>query len=151
MTRSLSRPTARPVVALAAGLSLLALGGAQSTAASDRADAGTSQARVATVATVTTGDFRVAVVARRLGGSPPTADVRVGIARRVGGSWRERGERRLSETSFWRTVTGPRAVCRLEIATAGRSPSFRPFVTVQLLQSPSLGCGKAFRVTLPTR
>lgn len=151
MTRSLSRPRARLAVALAAGLSLLALGGAQSTAASERTEAGTSQARVATVASVTTGDFRVAVVARRLGGSPPTADLRVGIARRVGGSWRERGQRRLDESAFWWTVTGPRAVCRLEIATAGRSPSFRPFVTVQLLQSPSLGCGKAFRVTLPSR
>jgi hypothetical protein len=77
--------------------------------------------------------------------------VRVGIARRVGGNWRERGERRLDETLFWRTVTGPRAVCRLEIATAGRSPAFRPFVTVQLLQSPSLGCGNVHRVMLPAR
>jgi hypothetical protein len=108
-----------------------------------------SVAPTATVALVTTSDFRVAVAARRLAsGSAPTAEVRVGLARRVGTGWRELGERRLDETYFWRTVRGPRAVCRLVIRTAGTRPSFRPYVTVQLLLSPSLGCGRTYRIPL---
>jgi Arylmalonate decarboxylase len=55
-----------------------------------------------------TQEFRVAVVATRLsGGSPPTAEVRVGFARRVRGRWREFDERRLGERYFWNTVSGP--------------------------------------------
>lgn len=100
--------------------------------------------RTASIATLATRDFRVAVVAYRLdGGGAPTAEVRVGLARRVGAGWRELRERRLGETFFWNTVTGPRAVCRLAIA--------RLQVTVQLLQSPSLGCGRTHRVPLPGR
>ena len=107
--------------------------------------------RVASVATLTTKDFRVAVVARRLnGGATPTADVRVAVARRVGGAWREWAEKRLDETYFWHTVIGPRSVCRLEIATPARPISARLHVTVQLLQSPSLGCGLTYRVPLPS-
>jgi hypothetical protein len=72
------------------------------------------------IATVATRDFRVAVVATRLTrGATPTADVRVGIAQRIAGGWREKGETRLEATYFWRTVTGPRAICKLELATAG--------------------------------
>jgi hypothetical protein len=108
--------------------------------------------RAASIATLATRDFRVAVVAYRLdGGGAPTAEVRVGLARRVGGSWHELGERRLRETFFWNTVTGPRGVCRLAIASAGSSPSSQPYVTVQLLLSPSLGCGRAHRIALPRR
>jgi hypothetical protein len=108
---------------------------------------GGGTARTATVGVVTTREFRAAVVATRLsGGSTPTAEVRVGLARRVAGSWRELGERRLGETYFWNTVSGPRAVCRLEIATAGTRPSFEPHVTVALLLTPSLGCGRTFRI-----
>lgn len=108
--------------------------------------------RVATVGVVTTKDFRAVVVAERLTGSPPTAKVRVGYARRVSGRWRELGEKRLGETFFWHSVTGPRAVCRLELETVapGRQP-FRPAVTVRLLQSPSLGCGDTHRIPLVGR
>jgi hypothetical protein len=110
-------------------------------------------ARVASVATVETRDFRVAVVAYRVsGGAAPTAEVRLAIAQKAaGGGWRERGEKRLEETYFWRTVSGPRSVCKLEIATAGSLPSVRSHVSVQLLLSPSLGCGRAHRFPLPSR
>jgi hypothetical protein len=108
--------------------------------------------RVASIATLTTPDYRAALVAERVGaGATPTADVRLAVAQRVGGNWRERGERRLEETYFWKTVTGPRAVCRLELATATTRSGTRPHVTVRLLQSPSLGCGPTHRLSLPSR
>lgn len=127
-------------------------------AARDRAEASgrvasqsTAQA-VATVATLTTRDFRLAVVAQRSGrGAMPTADVRLAVATRVGSSWRERGEMRLRGTYFWHTVSGPRSICRLQIATAAGQASFRPSVIVQLLRSPALGCGDVHRFPLPTR
>lgn len=58
----------------------------------------------ASIASVTTQEFRVAVVATRLtGGATPTADVRVAIAQGIAGRWREKGETRLKGTYFWRT------------------------------------------------
>jgi hypothetical protein len=143
-----SASTSRKLVAIAAA-ALVALATLQPTAAGSRANAHQASARFATVAAITTQDFRVAVVARRLdGGSAPTADVRVSVARRVGGSWRESGERRLGETFFWNNVSGPRAVCRLEINTAGTRSASGPHVMAQLLLSPSLGCGRRYRVPL---
>jgi hypothetical protein len=106
--------------------------------------------RKATVAIVTTKEFRVAVVAIRLSGVPPTADLRVGLARRAGGRWREVAEHRLGERYFWNTVSHPHAVCRLEIVTVGTRHSPRSRVIVQLLLSPSLGCGRIYRIPLPT-
>ena len=101
------------------------------------------------IATVTTHDFRVAVVATRLtAGSTPTAEARVASAQRIAGGWREKGETRLKGTYFWRTVTGPRPICKLELATAS-SP--RSYVSIRLLQSPSLGCGPTHRIPLPPR
>lgn len=140
----------RPVAWAACATSVLALAAMQSTA--EGADADTGSSRATTVATMTTQDFRVAVVARQQdGGSIPTATVRVGLARRVAGSWRELGEKRLRETYFWRTVRASGAVCRLEFNTAGSRPTSRPYVTVQLLLSPSLGCARAYRIPLPRR
>jgi hypothetical protein len=111
-----------------------------------------SGSRTATVAVVTTQEFRVAVVARQVsGGSTPTAEMRVGVARRVGGRWREFAERRLGEQYFWKTVSRPHAICRLAIETVGtrRRPGSR--VIVRLLLSPSIGCGRAYSIPLPTR
>ena len=95
-----SARTSRRFVATAAA-ALVALATLQPTAAGSRSDAHQGAARFATVATITTQDFRVAVVARRLdGGSTPTADVRVAVARRFGGSWRESGETRLARPTL---------------------------------------------------
>jgi hypothetical protein len=135
----------RMLMVAAVGAAFVALAALSAASSESR----TSAARTATVALVTTQDVRVAVVARRLaGGSPPMAEVRVGVARRVGGGWRELGEQRLEETYFWHTVSGPRALCRLALATTGARPSFRPYATVQLLLSPSLGCGRTHRIPL---
>jgi hypothetical protein len=131
-------------------VSLVALAALLPAGAPARGETNLAATHVATVAVVTTRDFRVAVVAQRLdGGGTPTAEVRVAIARKVEGGWREQEELRLRETYFWRTLSGPRSICRLELATAG-SPT-RPHATVQLLRSPALGCGATHRLALPTR
>jgi hypothetical protein len=108
----------------------------------------TSTSPAASIATVTTRDFRVGVFAKKLGGgATPTADVRAAVAQRVAGGWRESGEIRLKGTYFWRTVTGPRPICKLEIATVGsKTPAY---VAVRMLQSPSLGCGRTHRIPFP--
>jgi hypothetical protein len=140
------------LTAAAAAASLVGLAGAQSTSGASGRDALQSPPRTATVAVVTTQEFRVAVVATRLNGaSPATADVRVGLARRVRGSWREFGERRLGERYFWNVVSGAHSVCRLEIETVGTRRRPGSQVTVQLLLSPSVGCGRTYRIPLPTR
>ena len=60
---------------------------------------------------------------------------------RSGGRWRETNEKSLAGPYFWKTITGPLAVCRLELRTAGGKPR----ALVQLLRSPSLGCGPVTR------
>jgi hypothetical protein len=77
--------------------------------------------------------------------------VRVGLARRVQRGWREFDERRLGERYFWNVVSRPHAICRLQIETVGtrRRPGSR--VTVQLFLSLSVGCGRVYRIPLPTR
>jgi hypothetical protein len=126
--------------------------GSQSTATGSRSAARQSAPRTATVAVVTTREFRVAVIATRLSGaSPPTAEVRVGLARRIGNSWREFGERRLDATYFWNTVSRPHAICRLAIETVGTRRAAGSQATVQLLLTPSVGCGRTYRISLPTR
>jgi hypothetical protein len=83
-----------------------------------------TSSRAVSIASVTTQDFRAAVVATRVtGGATPTADVRVAIAQR--------------------------AICKLELATASSPQS--PYVAIRLLQSPSLGCGRTHRIPLPAR
>jgi hypothetical protein len=96
-----------------------------------------------TIATATTNDFRVVISATNLGGGggAPTAAVTVRTFARADGAWRRRSERRLAGTYFWNTVTGPLAVCRLELRTTAAKARFRPRALVQLLRSPSLGCG----------
>jgi hypothetical protein len=145
--------TPRMLVAVAALTSSLAVVAvSQPGAAALQSRARQSSSRTATVAVVTTQEFRVAVVATQMAGaSTPTAEVRVGIARRVGRSWREFVERRLDETFFWNTLSRPHAICRLTIETVGvrRRPGSQ--LTVRLLLSPSVGCGRTYRISLPTR
>jgi hypothetical protein len=102
-----------------------------------------ASAAAKTIASTTTSDFRVVVRATNLGGGggAPAAAVTVRSFERAGGEWRRTSERRLAGTYFWKTITGPLAVCRLEIRTTAAKARFRPHATVQLLRSPSLGCG----------
>jgi Flp pilus assembly protein CpaB len=97
------------------------------------------------IASASTTDFRVVVTATNLGGGgeAPAASVTVRTFERAGGAWRRTSERRLAGTYFWKTITGPLAVCRLELRTTAATPAFRPRAIVQLLRSPSLGCGPA--------
>lgn len=134
------------------GVSVIALAAVLPARASARAETGSAAKRVASIAILTTLDFRVALVAHRLGaGAAPTAEVRIAVARRVGGGWRERSELRLRETYFWHTLTGPRSVCRLEVATTSSRSRGGPHVVFQLLRSPALGCGPTHRLSLPSR
>jgi hypothetical protein len=104
-----------------------------------------------TIASTTTSDFRVVVSAANLGGGAgaPAAAVTVRTFERSGGDWRRTSAQRLAGPYFWKTLTGPHAVCRLEIRTTAAKAGFRPHATVQLLRSPSLGCGpvSAHRLT----
>jgi len=63
---------------------------------------------------------------------------------RTGGQWQRVGARRLAGPFFWKTVTAPHALCRLEIVTASS-----PGVTVQLLRTPSLGCARPETIPIP--
>ena len=138
-------------VALALAAAVLAVASAQPAQSSRHVRASPTTSPAISVATVTARDLRAAVVAvRTSGGTIPTAEVRVALARKIDGSWRETGEMRLREAYFWRTASGPASICRLEIATAA-SPTSRGYVAVQLLRSPSLGCGPLHRFALPNR
>ena len=100
-----------------------------------------------TIATATSTDFRADLVARSTGGGgAPSAVVTVVTYRRAARGWQRIGSRRVAGTYFWKTITGPRAICVFELASAGSA-----HVTAQLLVSPSTGCGKVTTVALPTR
>jgi hypothetical protein len=123
----------------------VALSGAHGAAAAGQAVTGTR-----TIASVTTVDYRAVVVAGKLsGGAAPTARVTVAGYLRDSGHWRRVETRRLAGPFFWKTITAPHAICRLEVSTRRAQSTMRPVVIVQLLLSPSLGCGRAQRVALP--
>ena len=104
-----------------------------------------------TIATSQTLDFRVAVVVTRTsGGQAPTAKASMQVYGRTLGKWRRLATMQLPETYFWKVITAPGAVCRLEISTAQGTGS-QPRVTVSLLETPSIGCGPARSVRLPIR
>jgi hypothetical protein len=97
------------------------------------------------IASVQSVDYRVALQATRTSaGAAPTARVLVQVEARRGGTWRTVVLRRLPGTYFWKTVTGPHAVCRLQLADAGTRR-----VTVQLLETPSIGCAPPHTIPLP--
>jgi hypothetical protein len=126
------RAAAATVIALAAMLAVYV------SSSPARGDAAAGTARIGTA---TTSDFRVVLTATKLGGgAAPEARVTVTTSRKTGAGWRRTGTDRLAGTYFWKTVTGPQAVCRLELRTTGGVTS-SPRAVVQVLQTPSLGCG----------
>lgn len=130
---------------LAALLLTVAVAGGRAAATAPR----TLARGTATIASATTTDFRVAVVAHRSsGGAAPSAAATLTSWERRGDHWQRSGTRALAGTYFWKTLTGARALCDLRIVTAARST--RPHVVVQLLVTPSLGCGKAQAFELST-
>lgn len=125
-------------------LLLLALLGASLAVATTAGAATQSTKRIATIADT---DFRVDVFARQTRpGSAPTATITVTTYRHAEGRWNLLATTRLQGTFFWKTVTGPLAICNLDLATVGAAHA-----TVQLLTSPSLGCGKAHTIRLTGR
>jgi hypothetical protein len=102
--------------------------------------------RPTTIGTAATVDFRVVLTARKASaGAAPTAAVTATIYRSGRDSWERTGSHALPGTYFWNVVSRRNAVCELAIATAGAA---RPRATVQLLVSPSIGCGRAYRIGL---
>jgi hypothetical protein len=87
----------------------------------------------------------LAAVAHRGGGNAPIARVTVTTYTRHGGPWRRAGGSQLHGTYFWHVVSAPHALCRLQLATADA----RVRVTVQVLVTPSIGCGRRQVPTLP--
>src|SRR5262249_24403582 len=97
-----------------------------------------------TIATTSSSDFRADLVSRKLsGGKAPTASLTVVTYERGQSSWQRLGGHRVAGTFFWKTVTGPRAICRLELATVGHAR-----VIVQTLVSPAIGCARATAVPI---
>jgi len=120
----------------------LVLGALSLTVAVTGGGAAATTPRTATIASLTAADFRVSVVAQRTsGGAAPSASATLTSWARRGGDWQRSGTFALAGTYFWKTLTAPRALCNLQLVTAARST--RPHVVVQLLVSPSLGCGTA--------
>jgi hypothetical protein len=133
-------------------LAVLGLGGGVYLGSAARSEGAASTAP-ASVAVVTSDDFRVVVTAAKgaSGGGAPTAVVTATTFERTAGRWQRTGTYRLNGTYFWNTVTGPRALCQLELRTAGARPGFRPQVRLQLLVSPALGCGRTHSYALTRR
>jgi hypothetical protein len=134
----------RSVIAVVVGLTVALSIAAVALAAGDRAAAPSAR-----IAEVSTTDLRAVVTATKRGNdAPPTAQVAVSTFKRASGTWSRTGRHVLPGTYFWNTVTGSRAVCRLELRT---SPTRRPRLLVQLLTTPSIGCGRAHELVLDAR
>jgi hypothetical protein len=108
--------------------------------------AGATTTAQITIATTSATGFRVDVRAQRTGaGKAPTATVALVTYRQTDRTLKLLSRTRLRGTFFWKTITGPRAICTLNIATARTA-----HVTIQLLTSPAIGCGPATTIKLPT-
>ena len=137
----------RHSVAVALVVAVVLVVGALATA--DTGSGSQTAAAAKTIASTTTSDYRVVVTAtKQSSGSAPEASLTATTFERRGGAWQHTREHRLGGIYFWKSVTGPKAVCRLEIKTAGTRPGFRPRATVQLLLTPSLGCGPTSNLPL---
>lgn len=130
-------------------LATLSVGAAAMLAIGSITSAASGSMPAKTIATVMSVDHRAVVTARQSSsGSAPTASVTVTAYARDNGRWVIVRSRRLPETYFWKTVAAPRALCRLEVSTAAPNRRLPPRLIVQLLLSPSLGCGRTFAVVL---
>ena len=116
-------------------------------AARDDTRGAQASATAKTIASTTTSDFRVVVTAkRRGGGAMPSAALTATTFARAQSGWRRAGTHDLGDSYFWKTVTGPRVLCRLDLRTAGPGTAFKPRAIVQMLVTPSIGCGPVERI-----
>lgn len=136
------------IAAAVAGLMLM-LGAPIASATDTRYTSSASQTRLADMRTA---DFRVVVSATKSGsGRAPTAKAAVATFHRSDGRWLRTGRHVLRGSYFWHTLSGPNAICRLDLQTAAARANERPHVTVQLLMTPSLGCARAYDFVLAAR
>ena len=95
-----------------------------------------------TIALVTKGKVRAAVTAHETsGGKAPTAAITViGYRSAAGHRWQRTRTQRLTGTFFWKTVTGPLALCRIVLSGST--------LTISVRVTPSIGCGRTNRIAL---
>jgi hypothetical protein len=123
------------------GASMLRTPTLAAVAAAALALSATAFASSRTIAVVTHGGFRAVVTAHKTsGGRAPTASVTATGYRAANHVWHRARTLRLSGTFFWKTLTAPHAVCRLELRGSR--------LTLSVLVSPSLGCSTASTLTL---
>jgi len=102
-----------------------------------------------TIASATSLDYRVDVTARKTsGGNAPTAEIIVTSYVRSNGHWQPAGSSHLPGIYFWKTVREPHSLCKLEIETTRTPVAGRPRAIVQVLVSPSIGCGRTQAILL---
>jgi hypothetical protein len=133
---------ARPLaLALAAGL---LTGGTGDPAAAQRERPAEVAATTAVVARASLATTRAWLSVRRTSRIDGVAQVHLSVLRH--GSWQSAGSLRVSGV-FWFVATGPGALCTWSVGesanTGQPSPTVasRRTIAVQLLLSPSLGCG----------
>jgi len=136
------RSTIAVVVVFAAALAIAAI----AFAGDGRGAAAASPFRIADVSTT---DLRAVLTATRAGnGGQPTARVTVVTFKRAAGRWTRTGRHVLPGSYFWHTVTAPHAICRLDLRGGVPTQTKRPRVAVQLLTTPSIGCGRVHEFVL---
>ena len=112
--------------------------------------AATTTPKTTTIASATSLDYRVVLgVRKNPGGNAPTAEVIVTTYVRSNSRWHHAGSRNLPGTYFWKTVSAPHSLCRLEIDSTSSTGARGPRAIVQLLVSPSIGCGRTQTISLP--
>jgi hypothetical protein len=117
--------------------------------AGGKSAAADTAAKATTIATATSLDYRVDVTARKIsGGNAPTAEIIVTNYQRSNGHWRPAGTSQIPGIYFWKTVSAPHSLCRLEIDTARAPAAGVPRAIVQVLVSPSIGCGRTQTIPL---
>jgi hypothetical protein len=100
-------------------------------------------AKATTIASANSLGYRIEITARKTsGGNAPTAEIIVTSYLRSNGHWRLACNTHLPGIYFWKTVRAPHSLCRLEIGTARTTVAGRPRAIVQVLVSPSIGCGR---------
>jgi hypothetical protein len=93
------------------------------------------------VATITSGDVRAVVVARKTSGSlSPSASLTVVGYRRFGSTWKRMAAHPLGGGFFWKVAIHPHAFCTLRLDGSS--------LAISVLVTPSIGCDAVRTIAL---